>query len=239
MKDDSQAWQARRERGARLASVRRWLRRRPRLAAFVLAAPAMLGLAFVAGFTLFLAQLDRRESNPPRRADAIVALTGGADRLADALELLDRHQARRLLITGVNNSTSAETLRRRLPGRDALFDCCIDLDYKARNTAGNALETRLWSERHGFRSIIVVTSAYHMPRTLVELRGQMPGADLIPHAVVAPHAQVDRWWHDPEVARVLLSEYVKFVAASLRQRVLRTLGDEEQTLVSAARQPGG
>src|SRR5918994_4652147 len=122
-----------------------------------------------AGFITFVATLDRYERDPGGRADGIVALTGGAQRIGDAIDLLAKGYGRRLLITGVNERTSRQEIARLNPGQRRFFDCCVDLDYRARNTIGNAIETRRWAERNRFRSLIIVTSAYHMPRTMVEL----------------------------------------------------------------------
>ena len=91
---------------------------------------------------------------------------------------------RRLLISGVNERTSRDEIARLNPGQRRLFDCCVDLDYRARNTIGNAIETRRWAERNRFHSLIVVTSTYHMPRTLVELDHALPGIRKVPYAVV-------------------------------------------------------
>ncbi len=121
------------------------------------------------------------ERPPETRADGIVALTGGSQRIGDAIDLLAQGYAGRLLISGVNERTSRDEIARLNPGQRRLFECCVDLDYRARNTIGNAIETRRWIERNRFRSIIVVTSAYHMPRTLVELDHALPDLRKVPY----------------------------------------------------------
>lgn len=57
---------------------------------------------FLGGFLLFATGIPRTETPPPHSADGIVALTGGASRITDAMELLAGNQGRRLLISGVN-----------------------------------------------------------------------------------------------------------------------------------------
>jgi uncharacterized SAM-binding protein YcdF (DUF218 family) len=118
---------------------------------------------------------------------------------------------------GVNEKTSREEISRLNPGQRRLFDCCVDLDYRARNTIGNAIETRRWAERNQFDALIVVTSNYHMPRTLVELGHALPNLQKIPYSVAAsidPH----EWWHNPSAAKVLALEYLKFLAVWIRTR---------------------
>ena len=174
-----------------------------------------LGLAFAIGFWRFA---DRAASAaPPRdiRAEGIVALTGGASRIQDALQLLAEGRGRRLLITGVNPATSRRELLRHVPGADPLFDCCVDLDWRAMNTIGNAEETRKWAERRGFRSLIVVTSAYHVPRSMAELNRAMPDVELIAYPVPVERLH-GPWWRDGAMARLLLGEYVKYLAAVAR-----------------------
>lgn len=174
-------------------------------------------LAVLAGFGLFVWGLERRERLPGARADGIVALTGGSQRIGDAIDLLAGGYGRRLLITGVNERTSRDELARLNPTQRHLISCCVDLDYRARNTIGNAIETRRWMRENHFSSVAVVTSNYHMPRTLVELDHALPGDRVLPHPVVTDVVDANRWWR-PSATRVLASEYVKFVAAWLRTR---------------------
>ncbi len=189
----------------------------------VVAALATLGLvlclAVGLGFFVFVASIDRYERSPSDRADAIVALTGGAERIGDAIDLLAKGYGGRLLITGVNERTSREEIARLNPGQRRLFDCCVDLDYRARNTIGNAIETRRWMRDNRFRSLIVVTSNYHMPRTLLELDNVLPAARKVPFAVVHGAAHPESWWRHPGTARLLASEYLKFVIGWVRTRL--------------------
>lgn len=174
-----------------------------------------LGLVIAAGFALFVGSLHWREENPAARTDGIVALTGGAKRIEDALDLLDKGFGRRLLITGVNERTSRDEIARLAPAQRNLVECCVDLDYRARNTIDNAFETRRWMRDNGFNSLVVVTSNYHMPRTLTELEHVLPGSRKIPFAVVTDPAAS---WPSFQSARLLLSEYVKYLVAQVRVR---------------------
>jgi uncharacterized SAM-binding protein YcdF (DUF218 family) len=152
----------------------------------------------------------------PEDADGIVVLTGGSERIAGAMGILAEGHARRLLISGVHPDTSAAQIGRMVDAGPSLFECCVDLDRRAANTAGNALETAKWARGHEFRSLIVVTSAYHMPRSLAELGAAMPDVALRPWPVVTPAADPDRWWRDGSTAALLLGEYLKYMAARAR-----------------------
>jgi uncharacterized SAM-binding protein YcdF (DUF218 family) len=198
----------------------------------VVAVVAFLG----AGFLGFVAGIQRVEQAPAVRTDGIVALTGGADRIGNAIDLLAQGYGRRLLISGVNERTSRAEIARLNPGQRKLFDCCVDLDYRARNTIGNAIETRRWLHEHGFRSVIVVTSTYHMPRTLLELDNALPGLRKVPYAVVTDSGDPSGWWRNPATARLLASEYVKYLAARLR---IMVESDPEVSPAAAIMSRGG
>lgn len=173
---------------------------------------AALGL----GFLWFAAQVARTEPAALPPADGIVALTGGASRITDATQLLANGLGQRLLITGVHPATSRVELARALGETGGLINCCVDLDYDAVNTLGNAVETSRWVREHGFHSLIVVTSAYHMPRTLLELRRRLPQVALLPYPVVSEHVQLDHWWDHPPTLRLLVAEYAKYLLALTR-----------------------
>jgi uncharacterized SAM-binding protein YcdF (DUF218 family) len=177
-----------------------------------------LPIIFLAGFLLFATGIPRTETPPPHPADGIVALTGGASRISDAMDLLTKNQGKRLLISGVNPATKPSELIRLTPEYEKLFTCCIDLGHQAMNTTGNATEIAQWAHALGFRSLIVVTSAWHMPRALVELRREMPDTDLTPFAVVTDRMREAPWWANQQTARLLMLEYVKYLAAIARIR---------------------
>lgn len=177
---------------------------------------ALVAAVFVLGFVVFVTNLERREPKHVAAADAIVALTGGADRISDALDMLSSGKAKRLLITGVHVDVTRRDIARHAPVHPSVFDCCVDIDHAARNTVGNALETQRWTRRMGFRSLVVVTSNYHMPRTLLELRRKLPDVDLIAAPVVSEKLQQGRFWRDPQTLKLLMVEYSKFVFAYAR-----------------------
>ncbi len=185
---------------------------------------AVLGallLAFAGGFLLFTYAVKRYAPEATSRADAIVVLTGGELRLAAAARLLEQGLGARLLISGVNRQTSVEDLKRVSGLPDHLFTCCVDIDYAAHTTSGNADETKAWAEARRLKRLIVVTSSYHMPRSLTELRRTLPGVVLLPYAVVSNKVHTDRWWTDAYTTRVLFSEYIKFLPSAARYAVAR------------------
>ncbi len=177
----------------------------------------VLGLAFlIGGFLRFATSVSTLTTPTDIRADAIVVLTGGADRIKGAVDLLAQGRAKRLLISGVHPRTSRKAIARQAHSYGDLFTCCVDLDYKAEDTIGNARQARKWVRDHGFTSLIIVTSAYHMPRSMAELKSSLPDVELKPYPVVRPNLNLDRWYEDWSTTRLLVREYVKYIAARLR-----------------------
>ncbi len=177
-------------------------------------------LARALGFVWFVQRLSREAPPADRTAEGIVVLTGGALRINDAVELLAAGRGKRLLITGVNRTTHSSELARLAPHYRALFGCCIDLDHSAQNTIGNAVETRRWTRAKGFRSLLVVTSAYHMPRAIAELKHELPDVTLIEFPVLTERQRAEPWWSNGATARLVISEYLKFVVAVVRTHVM-------------------
>lgn len=180
---------------------------------------SVVAVVVVAGFVWFVAQMRSDEQRPARKADGIVVFTGGSSRISDAMDLLAEGYGKRLLISGVHPANGANDILRSLPDTHALLSCCVDLDRSAINTRSNATETRRWVSERGFRSLIVVTSNYHMPRAMVELSHAMPDVDLIFYPVIGDKWRDEPWWQSGAGLRLLLSEYVKYVAAEVRVRL--------------------
>ena len=182
-----------------------------------------IGVVLIIGFGLLFAGFLRFADSvvslqPPRtpKADAIVVLTGGYQRIDQALELLEQGAGMRLLISGAHPATSARQLSRLTKNSPDLFSCCVDMGYRALDTIGNAAEAARWIADHKYRSVLVVTNNYHMPRGLLELRRADRATEFIPYPVVTGDLKVKNWFADPGVLRMLLSEYMKVSAATVR-----------------------
>ena len=194
---------------------------------------ALAAAALTAGFYVFTNAVLGYVAIELPAADGVVVLTGGEDRIATGLELIEAGRGRRLLISGVNRAIpTKEELARRIGGREATYRCCVDLGYQAQDTIGNAGEARAWAQTYGFRSLAVGTSAYHMPRSIAEFSLAMPGVRLLPHPVPSRHHRIEAWWRHPSTARLLAVEYVKFLAASARLGLARLADSLDQPAVA-------
>lgn len=184
---------------------------------------ALAVAAVLLGFLVFANATTRPVTDNAPRASAIVVLTGGAQRIRAAGRLLQNKQAERLLISGVNRVVSRAKLLRMLAIDRDLFDCCVDIDYAAQNTRGNAVETRKWANQHEFDSLIVVTSSYHMPRSMTELGHLLPAVDLVAYPVVPDRFRGKPWWLRLENVMLLGAEYLKYLPSAAQYAVGRII----------------
>ena len=131
-------------------------------------------LFWSAGLLAFLRALPDGVDDNATATDAIVVLTGGSLRLKTGLTLLQEGLAERLFVSGVHRGVDVQQLLRIARQSPDAAECCISLGHEADDTTGNAAETSAWMAKHGYRSMRLVTAAYHMPRSLIEFRNTMP-----------------------------------------------------------------
>ena len=187
-----------------------------------LAAIVLLALfVWLGGLIYFASRIPDDVADPESPTDAIVVLTGGSDRLQEALRLLAAGKAKQLLISGVNRETSlsdilrsAQVAPQSIP--PLLAVCCISVGYEADNTAGNAREAADWMAERNLHSLRLVTADYHMPRSLLEFARAMPAVTIVPHPVFPEEVKREEWWLWPGTATLLVSEYHKYVLALAR-----------------------
>lgn len=162
-----------------------------------------LVLVWLVGFVLFVALLPRPLG--AARTDGIVVLTGGPNRIQRGLQLLEQGQARRLLVSGVNLTVRRRDFLEQYKVPSRLFACCVDLGQEAIDTRSNGEETAAWARKHGYRSLRLVTTDWHMRRARFELDQALPDGIAI---------RMDAVRSEPDL-RVLLSEYHKYLLRQL------------------------
>ena len=176
----------------------------------------LLVAVVAAGFLWFADAVTSQKTPDGVKADAIVVLTGGYLRIEQALGLLRDGAGKRLLISGAHPSTTPNQIRKATQASADLFACCVDIGYDALDTIGNANEIARWIHEHSYRSVLVVTNNYHMPRSLLELRRADPATEFIPYPVVNADLTRRAWFTEPDTLRTMLSEYGKMVLAAVR-----------------------
>jgi uncharacterized SAM-binding protein YcdF (DUF218 family) len=176
-------------------------------------------LGYGLGFVLFVSGLPATPAFLPK-TDGIVALTGGNERLDTAVALLERGVGKRLLVSGVAQETTKETVGKMSEGGPR-FRCCADIGYTAEDTHGNAQEAAQWVRENHFSSLVIVTGRYHMPRTMREFSAALPEVSLIAYPVDQSRIDLNGWWRHPRTAQLLHREYVKYLTSLVTTRLAR------------------
>lgn len=185
----------------------------------ILALVVGLWLAGLAAFAHRVAASTPAEEPPA--ADGVVVLTGASfARIDAAVTLMKQDKARRLLVSGVNREVTREELKDATRGAGRIYDCCVDLGFRAEDTRGNARETASWARYYRFKTLIVVTADYHMPRSILELKAELPDVVFHPYPVATETVRVKGWWRRSGDARRLMVEYTKYLVILGREAIL-------------------
>lgn len=188
--------------------------------------PLVLVATFIAGVQYFahaIRDLTTPELTPYRDQTGVVVATGHEGRLAAGLELMTQNLASRMLISGVGQGIDKADLRHvaKVSSQiDDVFLCCVDLGHKATDTEGNALEAKEWAEGYGLQTLIIVTSDFHMPRTMIAFEQYFAENRLIAHHVKTSWLQLDKngrsgWWRTPARISLIAGEMVKYLTRTL------------------------
>jgi uncharacterized SAM-binding protein YcdF (DUF218 family) len=190
---------------------------------------AGLLIFFTATFFIYAAVIilwDRDAMDDIQTHDAIIVLTGGEGRIPSGFELLLAEKADKLLISGVLGFLSKEEILFNNASafteedqEDLKNHCCIELDYIADTTETNAIESAKWIKDNNVKSIILVTSDYHMPRSYMLFSVALNEDILI---TAYPYDQMGRIYNlaNTEFWRYATAEYIKFIGSLFRLRRL-------------------
>jgi uncharacterized SAM-binding protein YcdF (DUF218 family) len=197
------------------AQRRRWAR----ALGWFTAGAATVGLLWLGGLVWFVHSSVSMAGDSTTATDAIVVLTGGRLRVEAGLDLLGAGRARKLFISGVNPHVDRPALM-RVAGRADGYSSRVVLGHEADNTLGNARETAGWMQQEGYRSLRLVTSWYHMQRSLLEFERAMPGITIVAEPVFAARGENESWSDWLDVAALTVGEYNKYLATLARPGIV-------------------
>lgn len=171
------------------------------------------------GLYEFYNRIPTQTTRDERKTDAIIVLTGGKDRVAEGIRLLNQKYAGKIFISGVGKDTNIIELLES-QGLDKkeikkLDPAKFAVGRNAINTIGNAREAENWITENHISSIRLVTSSYHMPRAMLEFQKRMPDLKIIPHPVIPANFHRDNWRDDELSQRFILAEYTKYLMAKI------------------------
>jgi uncharacterized SAM-binding protein YcdF (DUF218 family) len=144
----------------------------------------------------------------------LVVATGGQLRIQKGVELLAGGKADRMLISGVGKGITKELLKENLAisNRQArFFDCCVEIEFTATDTNGNAQATFEWMQKHALDDILLVSANYHLPRAELIFKQYLPENSVYFQAVNPPDLKLSAWYSNWQTTRLLLKEYLKYI----------------------------
>lgn len=185
--------------------MKRWL--------LILTLTSLLGWSL--GLLWFANNIQKNTLLSDQPTDAIIVLTGGAERVATGLSLLSRGLAQRLFISGVHEHVKIKDLLLQisLSEREKINPATIALGYAAATTTQNAQETALWVRKNHIRTLRLVTANYHMRRSLLEFSQRLPDVQIIPHPISPKNFHDKMWWQWPGTFDLIIREYHKLLGA--------------------------
>jgi uncharacterized SAM-binding protein YcdF (DUF218 family) len=141
-------------------------------------------------------------------SDAIVVLAGGKGRVEQGIKLYRSGKGERLFLIGVDPAVrKADLFTEKADERSGEQ---VYLENASRNTLENAIFARELLVRHNIRSIMLLTSRYHMKRSLLIFRNILPKDIAIYPYPVATKSAADSWWNHGGSLRLLFSEFYKY-----------------------------
>lgn len=135
-------------------------------------------------------------------ADAIVAVSGG-DTLARAQEAITLYKngwSQVLIFSGAAADKSGPSNARVMQQQaidEGVDPNAIIIEEVSETTSQNAEETSSIFEKYGIKSAIIVTSAYHERRAMLEFGKRAPAIDLRGHPVATDKQWGRFWWLTP------------------------------------------
>jgi len=186
------------------------------------AALILLAGVWGAGLFRYAEIIPSQVADTDSKTDAIVVLTGGSGRLDEGLTLLENGAASKLFISGVYKGVDMKNLLEAYRQNPQDLNCCVDIGH-AEDTINNATETRDWVMKNNIHSVRLVTSGYHMPRSVLEFEYALPDVTLIQHPVFPPHVKQEQWWAWPGTTGLIVGEYNKYLLAWTRHKLMALL----------------
>ncbi len=180
---------------------------------------AIVPISWATGLWIFAANLPQplERDNIARmletRADTILVFTGGNDRLNTGFQLLRNNHANQLFISGVHRGVEVISLIKNFSDVNNPISCCVTLGYNARDTYGNAKESLSWIHANKYKKVILVTSSYHMPRSLYYLRKADFPLTIHSYPILSEYGNQNRWGDLPGTRSLIISEYNKYLIA--------------------------
>lgn len=192
------------------------------LKAIIIIAVLFLGFSWLVGSFLAVDDLRGCGDTPKTTdtsgkcvaADAVVAVSGGdtSARADEAIKLFKAGWGSTLIFSGAAADKSGPSNAQVMAQR--AIDAGVDpnsilTDDVSETTTENAAETSNIFKQHGITSAILVTSAYHERRAILEFDKRALGVKIRGHPVASDKQWNQWWWLTPSGWALAMPEFVR------------------------------
>ena len=154
------------------------------------------------------------------KADVIIVISGGSDRIKHAINLYHEGFASKMILSGAAKKgpvSNAKAMQIEASKAGVLNDDII-LEEKATSTYENAIFTKKIIKSQGFHKIILVTSPYHQRRAYETFKYVL--SDLSVQILNSPSSdesswKTDSWWYSKEDSKMTKNELLKIIWAKI------------------------
>ncbi len=147
-----------------------------------------------AGFCVFLFYIPSKQPDlKDKKYDAIVVLTGGFSRTKTAFELLEKEYASILFISGVHKNVEIRDFLKYMKN-ELTSSQSTTLGYSAFNTNSNVLEVKSFLNEKRINSFILITSDFHIPRSLLLMKRHNIKSEITPFPILPYRGRGIKWF---------------------------------------------
>jgi hypothetical protein len=176
----------------------------------------------------FKATIINLQKNQVGMTSQIVILTGGTNRIKEGFEIINKFDEKskkniKILVSGTGKGFTKLSLQKKLNSNLylKLIECCVELDGVSKDTYSNANETSKWVNKNNIKEILLITSNYHMPRSILEFNNIMPNLKILPYPIKPEQHQINEWLKSFETFSLVFIEYCKYIVANIRVKIFK------------------
>ena len=165
--------------------------------------------SIIYSFIIFLQKIKYEEVIYNNSSDGIAVLTGGKGRVGLGLELFKNNRNLKLIISGVDKKVSDKSI---VP--DSLMNKDnITIDKESESTYQNAKVINKWIEKNKLKNVTVITSYYHMPRSMLLMYELTPVIKFYAYPVKKDYSKRISLKENIFYYFFLVEEYIKYLVS--------------------------
>ena len=166
-------------------------------------------LLLIYGLIIFFNKIQYDQVNFNYQTDGLAVLTGGKGRIGLGLELFNKHNNLRLIISGVDKKVADKSI---IPN-DLKNKSSITIDKDSKSTYQNAQIINKWASKYKLQNISIITSYYHMPRSLILIQSLSPSINFYAYPVKKKTSSKISFRNNILYYFFLTEEYIKYLVS--------------------------